>query len=41
MENPYAGRYVDDLSPLIKASPALGARSRRDSPALGAFKAQS
>lgn len=24
--NPYLGRYVEDLSPLIKASPALGAQ---------------
>jgi hypothetical protein len=24
VENPYAGRYVEDLSPMIEASPALG-----------------
>lgn len=26
IENPYIGRYVEDLSPLIKASPELGAK---------------
>ncbi|MBN9472773.1 MAG: hypothetical protein ABS43_09930 [Bordetella sp. SCN 67-23] len=26
VENPYAGRYVEDLSPMIEASPELGAR---------------
>lgn len=26
IENPYAGRYVEDLSPMILASPALGAK---------------
>mgnify|MGYP001135300305 CR=1 FL=1 len=26
VENPYAGRYVEDLSPIIEASPELGAR---------------
>lgn len=26
VENPYAGRYVEDLSPLIEASPELGHR---------------
>jgi hypothetical protein len=42
LENPYIGRYVDDLSPLIKASPALGAAMAAQTiPALGAFKAQS
>lgn len=26
VENPYAGRHVEDLTPMIKASPALGAQ---------------
>ncbi|VCU68579.1 hypothetical protein PIGHUM_00636 [Pigmentiphaga humi] len=26
VENPYAGRYVEDLSPMIEASPELGAQ---------------
>ena len=35
IENPYLGRYVEDLSPLIKASPALGAQMAK--PALAAM----
>jgi hypothetical protein len=42
LENPYIGRYVDDLSPMIKASSALGAAMAAQTiPALGSFKAQS
>ena len=46
LANPYAGRYVDDLDPLIKASVALGelvggkaAEAMRPFPALGYGKA--
>lgn len=35
IENPYLGRYVDDLSPLIDASPALGAQMAK--PAIAAM----
>ena len=35
IENPYLGRYVEDLSPLINASPALGAQMAK--PALAAM----
>ena len=35
IENPYLGRYVEDLSPLIKVSPSLGAQMAK--PALAAM----
>lgn len=42
LENPLLGRYVEDLSPMIKASPALGAAmAELTIPALGPYKAQS
>ena len=42
LENPYAGRYVEDLSPMIEASVALGTTMAQQTiAALGPFKAQS
>lgn len=35
IENPYLGRYVEDLSPLINVSPAMGAQMAK--PALAAM----
>ena len=35
IENPYLGRYVEDLSPLINVSPAMGAQMAK--PALAAL----
>jgi hypothetical protein len=42
LENPFVGRYVEDLSPLIKASPALGAEMAGPAvAALAPYSAQS
>jgi hypothetical protein len=42
VENPYAGQYVDDLSPLIGASEALGQELAADAiAAMAPYKAQS
>ena len=42
IENPYVGRYVEDLSPLIEASVGLGAMMGEMAlEALGSFKVQS
>jgi hypothetical protein len=42
LENPYAGRYVEDLSPLIEASVGLGAMMAEMAlEALGSYKVQS
>jgi Amino acid synthesis len=42
VNNPYAGRYVDDLQPLIEASEAIGVELARIMvEALGSFHAQS
>jgi hypothetical protein len=42
VNNPYAGRYVEDLQPLIDASEAIGVElSRLTLEALGSFPAQS
>lgn len=42
LENPYAGRYVEDLRPMIEASVALGqAMAQQTIVALAPFKAQS
>jgi len=42
IENPYAGRYVKDLNPMIKASAALGsALAAMAAAALAPYKAQS
>lgn len=42
LKNPYAGKYVEDLNPLIGASAALGTElSKLAVEALGSYKAQS
>jgi hypothetical protein len=42
LENPYAGRYVEDLSPLIEASAGLGVTMGKMAlDALGAYEVQS
>lgn len=42
LENPFAGRFVEDLSPLIEASPALGAEMAKPAiAALAPYPAQS
>jgi len=42
VENPYVGRYVDDLSDMIKASRALGERMAKDAvAAMAPYQAQS
>jgi len=42
LENPFAGRFVEDLSPLINASPALGAEMAKPAvAALAPYTAQS
>lgn len=42
LENPFAGRFVEDLSPLIKASPGLGAEMAGPAvAAMAPYKAQS
>jgi hypothetical protein len=42
LENPFAGRFVADLSPLIEASPALGAEMAKPAvAAMGEYKVQS
>ena len=42
LENPYAGRYAEDLSPMIKASPQLAAEMAKQTiAALAPFEAQS
>jgi Amino acid synthesis len=42
LENPYVGRYVSDLRPLIEASESLGSKMARESvSALGEYAAES
>lgn len=42
LENPYAGRYVEDLSPMIKASVGLGAEMAKPAmAAMAPFEVQS
>lgn len=42
LENPFAGRYVADLSPMIKVSPSLGAEMAKPAlAAMGSYEVQS